>query len=366
MADFDAGALQRLRAIVARPDGIGFGMTAAEVAEAVGTTKAQILAYEHGRQVPEPPRIMALAELFDIHPLAFARNHGGDMSLSELRRACGHRADDIVAKLSVSPKVYRRFEVHGLTPARRPTLIFEVAFLLGLKAHSVDRALQQSPNVIARVEQVAEILQQIRRKYVINPEPWTAPHARDEQVKQLARLLGRSPAGVARLSAFIFGSERRRVMRADQETLTGIYEINPDRRNSALKNVSKSNDRYQQDIRNLPSKLDRFFRFALPSSMISSMGRLSDQWTMFSRTGIGAESIKVMPPEFVSLRTDGTSRLEIRLSSSGVAHLRMYRSWYKALYPNLDLDTSELSVRSVATLRAVQTSQGTLLALPEE
>ncbi|WP_344324332.1 helix-turn-helix transcriptional regulator [Kitasatospora putterlickiae] len=357
MADFDAEALQRLRAIALRPDGTGYGMTAAELAAAVGTTKAQILAYEQGRQVPEPPRIRALAEVFEVHPLALAGRPGGEMSLSELRRACGYRASDVVERLSVSPKVYRRFEVYGLTPARRPTLVFEVAYLLALRSQSVERALRQSPRVIERVAQVAATLQRVRRHYVVNPEPWTAPHPGDALVQELARLLARSPASVARLTAFVFGLERRRIMRADQEVLTGIYEISPGRRGSALRNVARSNTRYQQEIEKLPWKLDKFFRFALPSNIVAVLGRLSDQWTLFGRTGINPDSIKVMPPEFVSLRTDTvSSRLEIRLSTSGVSHLRLYKSWYKALYPGLDLDTSELSVQSVATLRAVQTT----------
>lgn len=43
-------------------------MTAEELAGAAGTTKAQILAYENGHRVPDPPRIKALARALHIHP----------------------------------------------------------------------------------------------------------------------------------------------------------------------------------------------------------------------------------------------------------------------------------------------------------
>ncbi|MFE5588327.1 helix-turn-helix domain-containing protein, partial [Kitasatospora sp. NPDC056531] len=138
LADFDRTALQRCRAEALRPDGQGRGLSAAELAQSVGSTKAQILAYEAGRQTPEPQRIRALAEVLGVHPLALAVKGEFEMSLTELRRGCGYRTRDVVDRIKVSPKVYRRFEVEGLAPARRPNLIFDVAFLLEVRSELVD------------------------------------------------------------------------------------------------------------------------------------------------------------------------------------------------------------------------------------
>ncbi|WP_329431488.1 helix-turn-helix transcriptional regulator [Streptomyces sp. NBC_01280] len=83
-------------------------MTAEELAGAAGTTKAQILAYENGHRVPDPPRIKALARALHIHPrLLMNPEKRGNWAIADVRRGCGLRADDVVRELGVSPKERR-------------------------------------------------------------------------------------------------------------------------------------------------------------------------------------------------------------------------------------------------------------------
>jgi transcriptional regulator with XRE-family HTH domain len=335
-------------------------LSAAELAQSAGCTKAQILAYEAGRQTPEPQRIRALAEALGVHPLALAVKGEFEMSLTELRRGCGYRTRDVVDRIKVSPKVYRRFEVEGLAPARRPNLIFDVAFLLEVRSELVDRALSRSPRVHARVKRMAEVLQGMRVQHVVNPEPWCAPEAGDPLVRELAAHLARSPSSIARVTASVFGRERTRTMRVDQDVLTGIYGLRPERRAAALRAVDRSNTVYKHEIDALPSRLDRFFRFAMSSGMLAVMSRLSDQWTQFNRTGISPETIRMMPPEYVNLRSEPlNSRLEIRLSRKGINHLRQYRDWYAALYPRFEPDLFDLDIRRAVAPRMPQASAET-------
>ncbi|MFE5588467.1 hypothetical protein, partial [Kitasatospora sp. NPDC056531] len=219
----------------------------------------------------------------------------------------------------------------------------------------VDRALGRSPRVHARVKQMAGVLQRMRVRHVVNPEPWCAPQAGDALVRELAANLARSPSSIARVTSSIFGRERTRTMRVDQDVLTGIYGLRPERRAAALRSVDRSNAVYKHEIDALPSRLDRFFRFAMSSGMLAVMSRLSDQWTQFNRTGISPETIRMMPPDYVNLRSEPlNSRLEIRLSRKGVNHLRQYRDWYAALYPRFEPDLFDLDVRRGVTPRMPQ------------
>ncbi|MEV7212033.1 helix-turn-helix transcriptional regulator [Kitasatospora cineracea] len=336
MADFDGDALRRFRASAARTDRAEPGLSAAELATRAGTTKAQVLAYEQGRQTPEPQRIRRLAEVLGIHPSVLTSRSDDFRCLAELRRSYGYRASDVVNHLAVSPKVYRRFEAEGLSPSRRPTLIFEVASFLGITSKAVDRVLVRSPAVTERLEHVAEILQSLRLRHASNPQPWTPPRPEDELIGELAATMARSPAAVGRVMTLIMADERRRMMRMDRETVTLMFELDQHRRAESAERVERSITLSGLQMDQLPGRLDGFFRFALSPALWSALTRTPDQWTPLNRTGISQQTLRALPAELVARHVDeAADRTDIILTRQGTTHVRTFKRWYGALHPGV-------------------------------
>jgi hypothetical protein len=84
---FAPEALDRFRRAVARDDRPKPGLSVDELAARVGTTRQQVLAYLHGRAVPEPARLKALADAVGVHPRELAP--AAEVDLAALRRQAG-------------------------------------------------------------------------------------------------------------------------------------------------------------------------------------------------------------------------------------------------------------------------------------
>lgn len=338
MADFDPAALRSYR-VAPREAGLQRDRLSTEaLARAVGTTKAQIVAYEQGRQVPEPPRIRELAKALGVHPLGLTHKTPQILkSLAHLRRACGYCAREVVTKIRISPKAYRKFETTGLSPARRPGLLHEVADVLEVTPKWVETALTNSPLVRSRVETVTALLQAMRLDYVLDPQPWSAPRAEDDKVQQLAGMLARSPASIARLMTFVLGRERQRVLRLEKETLTSVYDLDPVRRDRARKTIVRIQVRHEREMTVFPGKLDSFFRTALPSDGWQALVqvRSTEQWMPISKVGILPETLVRIPIPFLARRPGEGTDVEVQLTSAGRFHSSSFKDWYVALYPSV-------------------------------
>jgi transcriptional regulator with XRE-family HTH domain len=86
---FDPEALRQAQYSVARPDRPTPGLSLTELAELVGTTRHQLSSYLHGRAVPEPPRLKALADAVGVPTSTLTGVADVDATLADLRRHAG-------------------------------------------------------------------------------------------------------------------------------------------------------------------------------------------------------------------------------------------------------------------------------------
>jgi transcriptional regulator with XRE-family HTH domain len=351
MADFDPDALRRHRLAACKP-GTTVPMSAADLAAAVGTSKAQILAYEQGRQVPEPRRISQLADVLGTHPKELAKTASYDFtSLADLRRVCGHSAQDVVDALVLSPKAYRRFETHGIVPARHPALVDQVARLLRVPRSEIEATLRRSPLVKTRIEQMKTLLDQLRSFYVEASQPWQPPRTDDPTLVDLAGLLGRSPSSIARLLRSLFASLRHRYLRVSVSVITATYEVDPARRRKAEAVAHQLVSTYEEETGRLAIQLDIFFREALPSDNWLALVRLqaAEPWTPAAKLDLSDDYFTPLVGRFFHQRCDETAR-EYSVTSYGMRHAHNYAAWYRALYPSI-------SVGELPRPRAVKSAQ---------
>ncbi|MFH9590719.1 helix-turn-helix domain-containing protein [Streptomyces luteogriseus] len=323
--------------IYARPD--RQPMTAEELAQVVGTTKAQILAYENGHRVPDPQRIRALARALRVHPMVLMNRHRQeDWEVADIRRACGLRAEDVVSRLGISPKVYRRFETEGIVPSRRPQFLDEVSKTFAIPRRFLEQALDATPAVKKRRRRVKELVTKLADTYVPAPGPWQGPAPDDPDLVELATIYGRPLTRTRRVMTYELGELRQRYVRAMREHVIAQFDTDRERQTSAQYAVVRWNDIFTRDLARIPSRLEAFHRNAQPSDVWELLTDLHNVDAAARGEGLWAvakfltEDATVLPPHLVEQRSiDGV--LACRLSRAGFAHVSRFAGLYAALYP---------------------------------
>ncbi|MGA5208068.1 helix-turn-helix domain-containing protein, partial [Streptomyces variegatus] len=314
-------------------------MTAEELARVVGTTKAQILAYENGHRVPDPQRIRALARALRVHPMALMNRYGReDWAVADVRRACGLRAEDVVSRLGISPKVYRRFETEGIVPSRRPRFLDEVSRVFAIPRKFLEQALDVTPAVKERRRRVAELVAILADRYVPAPGPWQGPAPDDPELTELATLYGRPLTRTRRVITYELGDLRQRYVRAMRERVVAEFDTDRERQASARYAVIRWNDIFDRDLARIPSRLEAFHRNAQPSDVWELLVDLYNVEAVAHGEGLWAvrrlltEDATVLSPHLVEQRNiEGV--LVCRLSKAGHGHVSRFAGLYAALYP---------------------------------
>ncbi|NMI63157.1 helix-turn-helix transcriptional regulator [Streptomyces sp. RLA2-12] len=233
LAHFSPSELRAHRMnVYARPDAVS--RTAEELAEAVGATKAQILAYENGHRVPDPPRVRALARALKVHPWHLMNSdERNTWTLADFRRASGLRAQDVVNDLGISPKNYRRFENEGIVPSRRPQFVDEVAKALRMPRRMVEAAIDRTPAVKRRQVRAYELVVALAERYVPRPGPWKGPAADDPNLIELAAAYGRPEQRLRRVLTYELGELRQSQVRAERERVIADFDTDRERQAGA-------------------------------------------------------------------------------------------------------------------------------------
>ncbi|WP_373567911.1 helix-turn-helix transcriptional regulator [Streptomyces malaysiensis] len=157
-------------------------LTADCLAKQVGTSKALILSYEHGKSSPSPQRLAALAEAVGV-PAVLLQNSGGQ--LSDLRVSRGLTLDEIAAQLDLAVNTYRRIESAGVLPKRRPGVVWDLARVLKVDYSRLRTALSRVPAVQKRREAATEVLRDAIT-WALEPGPFQAV----EDTSRTAGMLG--------------------------------------------------------------------------------------------------------------------------------------------------------------------------------
>ncbi|MFJ4552774.1 helix-turn-helix transcriptional regulator [Streptomyces sp. NPDC088817] len=316
-------------------------MTAEELAEAVGATKAQVLAYENGHRVPDPPRVRALARALGVHPWQLMDSDRETWTLADFRRASGLRAQDVVERLSVSPKNYRRFENEGIVPSRRPQFVDQVASVLGISHQTVERAIDRTPAVQQRQSRAFELVVAMAERYVPHPGPWRGPSLDDPYLLELAAAYGRPAQRIQRVLAYELGELRQSHVRAQRERVIADYDTDLSRQSSARYAMNRWHELYDKELVRIPRRLERFHRTAQPSDVWQLLVDLNNvdaavrlDPSTWAVTRLLCKDADVLPRYLVE-RARFHDVEVCRLTGPGTAHVVQYAGLYAALYPGV-------------------------------
>ncbi|MFI8182079.1 helix-turn-helix domain-containing protein [Actinacidiphila glaucinigra] len=321
-----------------RPDAAS--MTADELARLVGATKAQILAYENGHRVPDPPRVRALAQALNIHPWQLM-NVNSSWTVPDYRRGAGLRAQDVVGLLGVSPKNYRRFENEGIIPSRRPQFMDEVASVLGMSRRLLEQAIDRTPAVKRRQARASELVVAMAERYVPRPGPWRGPALDDPNLIELAASYGRPVQRIRRVLAYELGQLRQKQVRAQRERVIADYDTDRHRQAGARQATERWYEVYDSSLVQIPRRLERFHRTAQPSDvwqLVVDLYNVDATWRsdagVWAVTELLCSDSKVLSPYLVERHTVEDVSV-CRLSTAGTRHVSAFGGLYGALYPGV-------------------------------
>ncbi|WP_165939168.1 helix-turn-helix domain-containing protein [Streptomyces sp. BK205] len=326
------------------------GLSAEELAERVGASKAQILAYENGQRVPDPPRIRQLAAALEIRPLELAdQERMADWDLAELRRANGLRASDLCRELELKPHSYRRLERTGLSPESRYGMAVRLAGALGVSVQVLERHIANVPGVRQRLDQVREALTTLVGTHLA-PGRADVPDPEDEAVKAVAVQYARSPSTVARILQQQIVTLREMHHRQATEAAAAYYGATPEDQDRARRRMENEAVRIQQLIATLPQRMDAFFRAQLSPHGWETLGQLhlarSDQAALAAaRSTLFYEPLLAPFIRTQSIPQGAGRNTPYVLSRDAQRHYAAYKSWYGALYPWVEESLRQFEAR---------------------
>ncbi|MEV6331478.1 helix-turn-helix transcriptional regulator [Streptomyces sp. NPDC051909] len=339
---FDPEALRTLRASYADGEGVPRPLSAEALGAMVGASKSQILDYEHGRHTPDPQRVLALAGALRVEPeLLMQQEDRETWGVADVRRASGLRAQDILSVVGVSPKSYRRFEVQGIVPARKPRFLDDVAAALRISHNDLDKAVSNIPAVRARRRRSVQLIWRLAESYVYPPGLWTGPAADDAEIAELATLYGRPAQRIRRLLSYSLQELRHKYLRMRREEIIAQYDPDPSRQQRAHSAVETWADLFNRDLLLIPDHIERFHRSAQLSEGWQALIDLSDAdaygtdgpWVLTALLA-NPQSASALPPSLVR-RRDFRGLPGLQLSGAGRDHVRRFADFYAVLFPTL-------------------------------
>ncbi|OAR22127.1 hypothetical protein A8W25_29695 [Streptomyces sp. ERV7] len=316
-------------------------LTAGELAQLVGTTKAQILAYENGHQVPDPPRLRDLAEVLGVHPRSLMNREREPLwTVADLRRASALRAQDLVDSLGISPKSYRRFEREGIVPGRRPRFLDDVSLELGVRLAVLERAIDNVPQVSVRRAQAKVLIERMVERYVDQPGMWKGPAAEDHDLLELANLYGRPPQRTRRVLTHELGELRQIMVRLKREQVIAEYDRDPNRQQQAYSAVERWSYIQAREVASIPRRLEDFHRAAQPSDTWQVLVDLHDascrpEGPWAPSILLGREGTMQLLPSSLVRQQFFTDMPAAQLTTAGLKHVQRFRELYAALYPGI-------------------------------
>ncbi|MFJ9968558.1 helix-turn-helix domain-containing protein [Streptomyces avermitilis] len=314
------------------------GLSAEDLAERVGASKAQILAYENGQRTPDPPRIRQLAEALGIHPLQLTNQAGmAYWQLSDLRRANGLRASDLCQELELKPHSYRRLETMGLTAEGRYGVSLRLATVLGISVRALERHIGNVPGVRQRLKHVREALSVVISTH-LEPGRADLPEPEDEAVKDVAAQYARSAETIARILQQEVVTLREMHHRQATEAATAYYGATAEDQHRARRRMDSEAELIHQLIATLPQRMDTFFRAQLSPRGWEALGQLHIarsnktaqavvQPALAGNTAL-APFIRPAPAQTAAPRP-----IPYEISRDGQRHYVTFKSWYDVLYP---------------------------------
>ncbi|MBJ6613936.1 helix-turn-helix domain-containing protein [Streptomyces griseoincarnatus] len=267
---FDGSALREARLVTPCPDH-SHALTVACLARQVGTSKALILSYEHGRSSPSPQRLADLARAVGVPASALQRR--GTPQLADLRTAHGLTLVELAAELGMATNTYRRIESSGVLPKRRPGTFWDLARALDVDCTQLHEAILQIPAVQERSRYAISTLKPVFR-IALSPGPFqplqdTSPHSQG-----LASSYGAASSTVSRVVNILLANLRQLAHQRAQ--LEAYRDFTAHTRPAAAyeRELDVVSERIEQEIDSAPEILERYLVNPLPQACWHSLAKL--------------------------------------------------------------------------------------------
>ncbi|WP_331718213.1 helix-turn-helix domain-containing protein (plasmid) [Streptomyces virginiae] len=325
------------------------GLTAAGLAELVGTTKAMILAYENGRHVPESRRAQQLTRALNLpdvsllwHPSSFENvptlhslcaqlelpedefrellglNPSNRFSepllsrsietISTIRQRTGMTVAEVAKKADVGLSSYRRIEQEAMLPVRgRAGIPHRLANVLGVPFFRVQRALDHHPRAVLRQYEIAKIMESLIARYC-GPSKVPSVACEDEDLRKLAALLRQPLTLVARVAEHELRQHQALLRRRMEMMMAASFPLSEE--------VDYSRERRQRSVERAISyapyraglRITRFLSDAMTSRQWRSLCSIVQRLMIHERplaTGLSDQQEPDLWPALLSRRLNG-------------------------------------------------------------
>lgn len=187
-------------------------LSLSQLANLVGTTKAQIIRYESGSARPEPGRLAQLARALKTSALTLIGTTVEQATLTELRAAAGLTAAATAEALGMSRSTYRILEHEGRYPHGRERVVEQLACVLGTLPGQIRTAVARTPAVEERRLRLISLTEELT-ELLWSPYAEPAVEHGSERIAALADIAGQPVEQVQRLMAYLLDLGRGHVLR---------------------------------------------------------------------------------------------------------------------------------------------------------
>lgn len=327
---FDGAALRAARRKTPCPEDPRRPLTAARLAQIIGTSKAQVLNYENGHSSPSPRRLSQIAAVLGV-PASHLCS-ADEASPTDLRVARGLTLQDAADQLGIAVNTYKRIETEGIFPRRRPAVLWQLAPLLRVEHSVLQAALNRVPRVQDRRRGIAVVLDHVVEQAL---GPGALPQLSDTspEIQLIAILLKTRASAVSRLVNEELHELRGLAAKRAQAQARAEFAINA-RIERARINESRRVAREIADRKaHFPELLERYLLNPLPQSCWLTLVRLYKagpagvEAINLDRSGISLLS-QVFDSYLLEMQLMGTS-----LSTAGAMFVEDVAPYYGAIYP---------------------------------
>ncbi|MEU5666525.1 helix-turn-helix transcriptional regulator [Streptomyces longwoodensis] len=258
VSGFNGSALRAARLAASCPDH-PHKLTVACLANQVGTSKALILSYEHGRSSPSPQRLADLAWAVGVP--ASALQHGAQ--LSDLRVARGLTVAELADHLGLAVNTYRQIELRGILPRRRPGAFWDLAHVLDVGYEQLDEAIRRIPAVQERRECAAVVLDEVLGS-ALEPGPFQALQDTSPSANLLAGVYRVTPSAASRVVNMLLSDLRQLALQRAQ--LEARRDFTAHSRSTQLyeRELETISYRIKEDTERVPDILERYLVNPMP------------------------------------------------------------------------------------------------------
>ncbi|WP_431984175.1 helix-turn-helix transcriptional regulator [Streptomyces qinglanensis] len=304
-------------------------LTAACLARLVGTSKALVLSYEHGRSSPSPKRLRDLAHAIGVAPSGLQPHLQG---VSDLRTAAGLTAAELADLLGLSVNTYRRIETEGLMPKRRPGVLWELIRILGVDYTRLRGALAQTPAVARRQEKTAELLTPFVEQ---NRQPGDFRQLQDTSVeaREIACLYQGRPAVVSKLVNLQLGNVRQLLSQRAQTQARLDYARGVPRRfvQAYEEEIAKLGEEIRTGEARIPDLLEQYLVHPLSQRCWTMLAKLYTAGPTGLDLSPSDETLMALERVFDQYLIERTATTT-RLSPQGTLFCTDTLPYYRALY----------------------------------